>query len=343
MDATVSLFEGKRILVTGGTGSIGSEIVRALLACKPRQIRIFSLDDTQQFDLSQTLPHDAPVNFLIGDVRDKERISRAMEHIDIVFHAAALKHVGACERNPFEAYKTNVLGTQNVIDAALEYGVDRVIVISTDKAAAPTSVMGTTKLLAEKLVLSSFFYKGDKNTKLCAVRFGNVLWSRGSVTPLFFSQIKTGKPLTVTDPAMTRFFMSIPQAVSLVFKAASLTQDREVFVLKMPAVRIGDLGEAMLQVAQERGQATTVGMTTVGRRDGERVHEQLLTEEESDGALETDELFILQPNLAYSLASPSPRQYVGATPRIKGSYMTQNQTPLTVAEIKKMLLLTWPE
>lgn len=338
------LFNGKRILVTGGTGSIGSEIVRALLPFSPKQIRVFSFDDTQQFELAQTLPSDAPVNFLIGDVRDKDRLMRAMEHVDIVFHAAALKHVGACERNPLEAVKTNVLGTQNVIDAALERGVDRVIVISTDKAAAPTSVMGVTKLLAEKLVLSSFFYKGDKTTKLCAVRFGNVLWSRGSVTPLFLSQLMAGKPLTVTDPKMLRFFMSIPEAVSLVFEATSLTQDREVFVLKMPTLRIADLAEAMIAAGKERGIIVKhPGVTVCGRRDGERLNEQLLTADEAEEALETDELFILQPHVGFSLAHPKKKEYPGGRKARQGAYTTTEQIPLSVEEIKQLLLRTWPQ
>lgn len=338
------LFKGKRILVTGGTGSIGSEIVRALLPFSPKQIRVFSFDDTQQFELAQTLPSDAPVNFLIGDVRDKDRLMRAMEHIDIVFHAAALKHVGACERNPFEAVKTNVLGTQNVIDCALLHDVDRVIVISTDKAAAPTCVMGVTKLLAEKLVLSSFFYKGDKKTKLCAVRFGNVLWSRGSVTPLFLSQLKAGKPLTVTDPAMVRFFMTIPEAVLLVLRAAHLTQDREAFVLKMPALTIGDLAKGMVEVAMEKGLITAdPGVSVVGRRDGERMYEQLLTDDESETALETPEFFILQPHLGLSPAHPKPKNYPDALPAKRGAYSSEHQPPLSIPEIKTLLLRTWPQ
>ena len=185
-------FKNRRILVTGGTGSIGAAIVKALLKTEPRQVRVFSRDETKQFELMHAIGQGKPINFLIGDVRDKERLNLAMENIDVVFHAAALKHVLACERNPFEAVKTNVQGTQNVIDCAYANQVDKVIMISTDKATDPTNVMGCTKLLAEKLILASFLYKGEKRTKFCCVRFGNVLASRGSVVPLFVNQIKCG-------------------------------------------------------------------------------------------------------------------------------------------------------
>ena len=164
----MSILKGKNILITGGTGSIGMNIINELLAYHaPKQIRIFSRDDTKQFELMQKLPKNAPVNFLIGDIRDKERLLMAMENIDVVFHAAAMKHVSLSERNPFEAMQTNVLGTQNVIDCALKAGVDRVVYVSTDKAVHPTNVMGTTKLLAERLMLTSYFYKGTKKTKFC--------------------------------------------------------------------------------------------------------------------------------------------------------------------------------
>jgi len=338
-----STFGGKRILVTGGTGSIGAGLVEALLRAKPKQIRIFSRDDSKQFECRSTLPENAPVNFLLGDVRDRDRLFRAMENIEIVFHAAALKHVGACERNPFEAVHTNVIGTQNVIDTALERNVERVVVISTDKAASPTNVMGTTKLLAEKLVLASFFYKGNKKTKLCAVRFGNVLWSRGSVTPLFLSQMKRKEPLTVTDPNMTRFFMTIPQAVSLVLKAAELTEDREVFVLKMPVLKVGELARAILECGIEKEIITkTLPITVTGKRDGDRLHEKLLTEDESLGALETKDMFIIQPNLSFSPAHPAPHRYKGARPAPEGAYASDKQKLLSKEEIKKLLLESWP-
>ncbi len=271
-------YKGKRILVTGGTGSIGSEIVRQLLAKDPAQVRVFARDEGKHAALIHALGPDDRLRFLVGDVRDKERLMLAMEGIDMVFHAAAMKHVDICERNPFEAVKTNVIGTQNVIDCAFAYDIEKVVGISTDKAASPTSVMGTTKLMAERLMLSSYFYKGNKRTTFSCVRFGNVLWSRGSVLPLFVRQIKSGQPVSLTDPSMTRFFMSIPQAVSLVFSAASLMKERELFVLKMPAARMGDVVAGLEELMKETGLIKAAAPVRVrGERGGERTHEILLT------------------------------------------------------------------
>ncbi len=330
-------FSGKRILVTGGTGSIGSVIVKELLKYNPKQIRVFSRDETKQFDLSNELPATAPVVFLVGDIRDKERLNLAMENIDVVFHAAALKHVHLCERNPFEAVKTNVQGTQNVIDCAFANNVDRVVSISTDKAVHPTSVMGSTKALAEKLVLSSFFYKGDKKTKFCCVRFGNVLGSRGSVIPLFIKQIKNGGSLTVTDHEMTRFFMSIPDAVQLVFKASQATLDREIFVLKMPSVKIADLAQVVVNVARRRGLKGKMEIKHVGKREGEKIHEHLITPEEAETAFETKDMFIIQPNFALSPARPKPNKYKGAKKNTAKSYYSKNQPTLSQKEIEALL------
>src|SRR3989338_982202 len=244
----INEFKGKTILITGGTGSIGSKIVEKLLQFEPHQIRVYSRDETKQFELLNRLGNPTGVSLLVGDIRDKERLNMAMENVDVVFHAAALKHVLACEKNPFEAVKTNVYGTQNIIDCAFANGVEKVIGISTDKAADPTNVMGCTKSLAEKIMLASYFYKGKKKTKFCFVRFGNVLFSRGSVIPLFVNQIKQGGPVTVTDKEMDRFVMSTTQAVTLIFKATTMMREREIFILKMPALKIIDLATALIEL-----------------------------------------------------------------------------------------------
>lgn len=330
-------YKGKRILVTGGTGSIGSEIVRQLLKKDVAQVRVLARDEGKHAAFLQDIGRDDRLRSLVGDVRDKERLLLAMEGVDIVFHAAAMKHVDICERNPFEAVKTNIIGTQNVIDCAFAHNIEKVVGISTDKAAGPTSVMGTTKLMAERLMLSSYFYKGYKRTTFSCVRFGNVLWSRGSVLPLFARQIRKGAPVTLTDPSMTRFVMSIPQAVSLVFRAASLMRERELFVLKMPAARMGDMVAALEEIMKEEGVIqTAVPVQVKGRRDGERTHETLLTVEESEKAFETDDLYIITPNYEVGIA-PKRLSYLGARSAKRGAYTSNTAPPLSVQALKKLL------
>lgn len=327
-------FKNKRILVTGGTGSIGNAIIQGLLKYEPKYIRIYSRDETKQFELEHKLNAGDKVRFLIGDVRDKERLNLAMEDIDIVFHVAALKHVSACESNPFEAVKTNVQGTQNVIDCAFANKVDKVIGVSTDKATDPTSVMGCTKLLAEKIMLSTFYYKGHKKTKFCFVRFGNVLGSRGSVVPLLKSQIKAGKPVTVTDSKMTRFFMTINQAVELVFKAAQNMQDREIFVFKMPVVNIKDLAKALISLEQDKDASQgKIDIKIIGKKDGERMYERLLTKEEAENSLETKDMFIIVPK--NQLKEVKARFKARKAPLKE--YSSKNTKKLNINEIKKML------
>lgn len=336
-------FKNKRILVTGGTGSIGSVIVKELLKFKPKQIRVYSRDESKQFALMHEI--DAPaslVNFLIGDIRDIDRLNMAMENIDIVFHAAALKHVSSCEKNPFEAIKTNVQGTQNVINCAYANNVDKVVMISTDKATEPTNVMGCTKLLAEKLILSSFLYKGNKKTKFCCVRFGNVLGSRGSVVPLFINQLRRKQPITVTDPNMTRFLMFISDAVKLVFKAVKMMKNREIFVLKMPVVNLKDLAQAVAEAYEEKNGKINSSMKTIGKKEGERMHERLLTVEESEIALELDDMFVILPNLlnpgsGYETLDKNFKYFKSKKAKL-GDYSSRDADKISVAAIKKLLL-----
>jgi len=291
----VSIFRDKNILVTGGSGSIGSEIVKKLLQYEPKVVRVLSNDENCLFNLEQELQRYSNLRFLVGDVRDKERLQHAVEHIDFVFHAAALKHVPLCEYNPFEAVKTNVLGTQNVIEVAMEGEVEKLITISTDKAVNPVNVMGASKLLAERLTISANYYKGLRKTAFSCVRFGNVLDSRGSVMPSFREQIIKGGPVTVTEPNMTRFVMSIPKAVELVLKAAEIAQGGEIFIFKMPAFRIGDLAEAMIEeLAPQYGcNPESIKVEITGKRAGEKVYEELLTEDESMSVSETEDMFVV--------------------------------------------------
>lgn len=275
---------GRRILVTGGTGSIGSQIVEQLLEGGAAVVRVLSRDETRQVELQEHLARRGALGrtrFLIGDVRDADRLRRAMESIDVVFHAAAMKHVPACEYNPFEAVQTNVVGTQNVIASARDAGVRRVVVISTDKATSPQNTMGATKLLAERLVSSSQQFSSGQ--VLCVVRFGNVLGSRGSIAPRILDQLEQDGAASLTHPEMTRFMMTIRDAVSLVLEAGRRARGGETFILRMPALRVRDLVEVLVAeyAAAARCPASDFPIRPIGVRAGERMHERLVTEEES--------------------------------------------------------------
>ncbi len=296
MNELKKYYENKIILVTGGCGSIGSEIVKKLLRFNVKSIRIFDNDEGKLFEIEQELK-SKKIRPLIGDVRDKDRLMGAVENVDIIFHAAALKHVPLCEYNPFEAVKTNIIGTQNVIKASLQEEIDKLIFISTDKAVNPTGVMGASKLLAEKIVISANNFKGRKKTTFCSVRFGNVLNSYGSVIPLFKNQIKNGGPVTVTDPDMTRFFMKIPRAVDLVLKAGCLSQGGEIFIFKMPTVRIGDLAQASIETFAHYYDLDkkNIKIMVVGKRLGEKMHEELMNEIDKENTYENNEMFVIIP------------------------------------------------
>ena len=327
-------YTNKTILVTGGVGSIGSEIVRKLMEHNPKAMRVLDNNETGIFDLEQELQSEK-FRPLVGDIRDKGRLRRAIEGADIVFHAAALKHVPLCEYNPFEAVKTNVLGTQNVIEAAMEEEIEKLITISTDKAVNPVSVMGATKLLAERLTISANYYKGVRKTAFSCVRFGNVLDSRGSVVPLFKEQIRGGGPVTLTDPDMTRFVMSIPKAVGLVLRAAEIAQGGEIFIFKMPALRISDLAEVMIEeLAPQYGhKPESIKVEVTGRRAAEKNHEELLTEDEAINACETEDMFIISQIRENQEEKTAP---------IK-RYTSDKVSLLSKEEIKEMLRENLPQ
>lgn len=335
----VNEFKNKRILVTGGTGSIGSAIVKKLLEFNPRQIRVLSRDETKQYNLINELNCDKRIRLLIGDVRDKNRVNQAMENVDIMFHAAAMKHILACENDPFEAVETNVRGMQNIIDCALTNNVKKVIGISTDKATDPVSVMGCTKLLAEKIMLAH--YQGPHPTKFCFVRFGNVLNSRGSVIPLFYKQIKAGGPVTVTDRQVVRFFISINEAVNLVFKAAGLMQDREIFVLKdMAVLKIIDLAQAMVEVYAPRLglDPKKIKIDVTGLKSGERLNEKLLSKDESYYALENKEMFIILPVVHFEKhIKNGGNKYDSAKKSKISDFSTEGKKIISLNQIKKIL------
>lgn len=292
-------YKDKTILVTGGVGSIGSEIVKKLLKkYNPKIIRIFDNNETGLFNLNEKL-QSKKIRLFIGDIRDKERLQKAIDGTDIVFHAVALKHVSLCEYNPFEAIQTNVVGSQNVIDACLSAGVKKMINISTDKAVNPVNAMGATKLLTEKLITAVEHYKGKKKTIFASVRFGNVLNSRGSIVPLIKHQIKKGGPITITNPNMTRFVMSIDKAVNLVLKTAEMAEGGEIFILKMPALRIGDFANVMIEkfALQYKYNPKKIKIKIIGEKPGEKFHEELITEKEIKNTYETKDMFIILPEI----------------------------------------------
>lgn len=278
-------FEGKTILVTGGTGSFGQKFTEILLKeCSPKSIRIYSRGELMQMQMSQKFNNDR-LSFLIGDVRDRNRLYRAMRGVDIVVHAAAMKQVPSCEYNPIEAVKTNIDGTVNLIDAAVDNNVTKVMLISTDKAVHPVNLYGATKMVAEKLGIQGNSYSGGKTPWFSCVRYGNVIGSRGSVIPLFKEQQKKGV-ITITDEKMTRFWISLDQGVRFVMNAIELMKGGEIFIPKIPSMRLTDLANAI---------APNVKKEYIGIRAGEKLHEVLLTEDEARHAKEYDHGFVIEP------------------------------------------------
>ncbi|WP_019424722.1 SDR family NAD(P)-dependent oxidoreductase [Paenibacillus sp. OSY-SE] len=329
-----NFFNGKKILIIGGTGTIGTGLLNHLLSCNPAVIRIFSRDEYKQFNLQQKYSEYSNIRYLIGDVRDYQRVVRAMEDIDYVFHVAAMKHVPACEYNPFEAVQTNIIGTQNVIQASLECGVSKVIFTSTDKAIAPTNTYGASKLMAERLISAAQYQAGTKKTTFAAVRFGNVMGSRGSVIPLFKKQIFDNQKITLTCKDMSRFMMTIKQATELTMKAMLLSNGGEIFVLKMPVIRLYDLADYIIKHEAAKINVSTdcIKIEEIGLRPGEKMYEELMTVEEAKHALETEDMFII-PN-----AFMKPHQYEGARRAKVRSYSSHDVTPVNYEQLENLLL-----
>ncbi|HEX3032259.1 MAG TPA: SDR family NAD(P)-dependent oxidoreductase, partial [Bacillota bacterium] len=278
-------FKGKKVLIIGGTGTIGTGLLKRIASEDPEVIRIFSRDEFKQFELQNEVSdsgYASQVRFLIGDVRDYSRVERAMEDIDYVFHLAAMKHVPACEYNPFEAVQTNIIGTHNVIQAAIACNVEKVIFTSSDKAISPTNTYGASKLTGERLVAAAQHHKGPRRTVFAAVRFGNVLGSRGSVVPLFVKQILTTRVIKVTNLEMTRFMMSQAQAAELTIEAMKNSKGGEILILKMPIIRLRDLAQTVIEGVCQRHNIDqdTVRIEEFGLRPGEKMYEELMTYEE---------------------------------------------------------------
>jgi len=325
------MFTGKTLLITGGTGSFGNAVLRRFLNTEIKEIRVFSRDEKKQEDMRIDLQNDK-VKFYIGDVRNYDSLDYATRGVDYIFHAAALKQVPSCEFYPMEAVRTNILGTENVLCAALTNGVKRVILLSTDKAVYPINAMGTSKAMMEKLMVAKSRFLKQNETVLCCTRYGNVMASRGSVIPLFIKLIKEGKPLSVTDPKMTRFLMSIDEAVDLVLYAYKKGGQGDIFIQKSPASTISDLATALLELFGVNND-----IKIIGTRHGEKLYETLLTREEMAHAKDMGEYYRISADnrdLNYNKYFIEGEQQVS----VADDYNSHNAQRLTIAEIKEKLL-----
>ena len=325
------MFKDKTILITGGTGSFGHAVLDRFLSTNIGEIRIFSRDEKKQDDM-RTQYHSDKVKFYIGDVRDINSVKNAMHGIDYVFHAAALKQVPSCEFFPLEAVKTNVFGTDNVLSASIAYGVKKVICLSTDKAAYPINAMGTSKAMMEKVVVAKSRTVSPDRTSICCTRYGNVMASRGSVIPRFVEQVKAGHPLTVTEPTMTRFIMSLEEAVELVLFAYENAESGDIMVQKAPACTIGVLAQAVNELFKSDAETQVIGI-----RHGEKMYETLLTKEESANALDMGNFFRVpcdKRDLNYEKYFDHGSKEISP---IK-EFNSENTTLLDIEEVKQKLL-----
>jgi UDP-N-acetylglucosamine 4,6-dehydratase len=291
MTGKLPTFENLTVLVTGGTGSFGRKFTEmALQSCRPKKLIVFSRDELKQHEMRQHFPDDdgSPMRYFVGDVRDKERLYRALDGVDVVVHAAALKQVPSCEYNPLEAIKTNVLGAANLIDAAIDRNVKKVVALSTDKAANPINLYGASKLCADKLFVAANSYSGVHNTKFSVVRYGNVVGSRGSVVP-FFMEMREKGVLPITDTRMTRFWLTLERGVAFVLSSLERMQGGEIFVPKIPSMSILDLATAI---------APECKTTVVGVRPGEKLHEIMVPVDDARNTLEFDDYFVILPTFA---------------------------------------------
>jgi len=327
----MALFTNKTLLITGGTGSFGNAVLKRFLNTDIKEIRIFSRDEKKQDDMRHQLQNNK-VKFYIGDVRDKRSIDIAMQGVDYVFHAAALKQVPSCEFFPMQAVRTNVLGTENVLDSAIQYGVKNVVVLSTDKAAYPINAMGISKAMMEKVAIAKGRSLGENTTTVCCTRYGNVMASRGSVIPLFIDQMIAGKDLTVTDPNMTRFMMTLDDAVDLVLYAFEHGQNGDLFVQKAPAATIETLAKALIELYQSKSR-----IRIIGTRHGEKLYETLVTREEMAKSIDMGDYFRIPADnrdLNYD------KYFITGEEKISviEDYHSHNTTRLDGEGMKKLLL-----
>lgn len=336
-DPHAATWRNKVVLITGVCGTIGQEILRQIVDYGAPEIIGIDNNESDLFLLGERYRKRDEVQLFVGDVRDRDRLGEIMRGVDIVLHAAALKHVYMCERSPRDAVLTNVMGTQNVIDAALTVGPERVIFTSSDKAVSPTGVLGTSKLMGERLMTAANGRKRNGGPIFASTRFGNVIGSRGSVVPLFKQQIAAGGPVTLTDPAMTRFIMSLSEAVSLVLRSCFEAKGGELFVTKMPTARISDMASVMIEeLAPRHGyEPDQVPIEVVGPRPGEKLYEELLNDEEARRALDAEQFFVILPALSSNGRASKP--CTGTKSGLVKAYNSSVETPMTQEAMRKYL------
>lgn len=337
MDST---WKNASVLITGVCGTIGRELLRQIAAHEPREVIGIDNNETEVFFLAEEYRDRHNIRLYLGDVRDRDKLLRSIEGVEIVLHAAALKHVILCEQSPRDPLQTNIVGTQNVIEAAIAAGAKRVIFTSSDKAVNPTNVMGTSKLMGERLITAANALRRGEQPVFASTRFGNVLGSRGSVLPIFSRQIARGGPVTITDLRMTRFVMTVSEAVRLVMESVHLARGGEVFVTKMPVVRIEDLAQVMIsELAPRYGHsAAAIKIEVIGPKSGEKLHEELMSEEETRRTLELERYFAVIP--AFKTVYRSIRyDYAGVVSgKVDRAYNSALEQPLSREQLRAYLL-----
>jgi len=344
----LSLLQNKTVLLTGAAGTVGRELIKHILAKEPKELRVIDNNESEIFNLAEEYgepyrayslgsnPTAARFQAYVGDVRDADKIDMKMRGVDIVFHAAALKHVILCEKSPFDAVQTNIIGVKNIVNSALAHDVERVIFTSSDKAVNPTSVMGTSKLMGERLVSASNSLKGNGQTIFSSTRFGNVIGSRGSVVPIFYRQIMSGGPVTLTDRRMTRFIMTIEESARLVLRAAEMAKGGEVFVTKMEVIQIKDLAEVMIEMLAPE-KKDEIEIKEIGAKAGEKLYEELMTEEETGRAIELQEMFAVLPAFRNVYEDINYDYDDVISEQVEDPYVSANSTPMSNAQIRAYL------
>ncbi len=334
------LLLNKRVLVTGACGTVGKYLVKKLVNYNLKELRLLDNNESELFFLMETYGKHINITCFLGDIRDKEKIYRIAKGIDIIFHCAAYKHVILSEYNPFDVIQTNLIGTQNIILAAIDAGVKIVINTSTDKAVNPTNVMGATKLLSEKLITAANVAQYGHSTIFSSVRFGNVIGSRGSVVQVFIKQIKNGGPVTLTDKRMTRFVMTFDEAADLVLKSAYLARGGEVFVTKMQVIKIEDLAKAMIELLAPRFgyDPEEIEIQEIGAKPGEKLYEELMTEEEMRRSLELEDMFVILPAFKHIYARVE-YSYPGVVKTgLDRPYISSQEKPMSYEDLKEYLI-----